>query len=81
MDEIFEFAFVPVRGTKDSDTLPGNPADLIRQGKFHDADIIFGWNQNEGNWFAVYLLEGYGKDHESNISQECFLLLKLHSPS
>jgi len=48
MDEIFEFAFVPVRGKSSSDTLPGHPAELIRQGKFHDADIIFGWNSNEG---------------------------------
>ena len=43
------------------------------KGKHHDADIIFGWNKNEGNWFAVYLLEGYSKDHQSLIQQDTFV--------
>jgi len=73
MDEIFEFAFVPVKGTKKTDFLPGDPPELVRQGKHHDADIIFGWNKNEGNWFAVYLLEGYSKDHQSLIQQDTFV--------
>ena len=32
MDEIFEFAFVPVKGTKKTDFLPGDPPELVRQG-------------------------------------------------
>ena len=44
-----------------------------KKGKHHDADIIFGWNKNEGNWFAVYLLEGYSKDHQSLIQQDTFV--------
>ena len=45
----------------------------LNEGKHHDADIIFGWNKNEGNWFAVYLLEGYSKDHQSLIQQDTFV--------
>ena len=67
MDEIFEFGWVPVKGTSSQDMLPGDPVQLIRNGQFKDVDLIHGWNGNEGNWFAVYLLEGYDKDHESII--------------
>ena len=67
MDEIFEFGWVPVKGTSSADFLPGDPVQLIRNGQFKDVDLIHGWNKNEGNWFAVYLLEGYDKDHESII--------------
>ena len=67
MDEIFEFGWVPVKGKSSQDFLPGDPVQLIRNGQFKDVDLIHGWNSNEGNWFAVYLLEGYDKDHQSII--------------
>lgn len=69
MDEIFEFGWVPVKGKSAQDFLPGDPVQLIRNGQFKDVDIIHGWNLNEGNWFAVYLLEGYDKDHASIIGK------------
>ena len=52
---------------------PGENLRDPNKGKHHDADIIFGWNKNEGNWFAVYLLEGYSKDHQSLIQQDTFV--------
>ena len=42
MEGIFEFAFVPVIGSNDKATLPGNPRDLVRKGAFKECDIIFG---------------------------------------
>ena len=51
----------------------GTDWEQPNKGKHHDADIIFGWNKNEGNWFAVYLLEGYSKDHQSLIQQDTFV--------
>ena len=60
-------------GKSASNTLPGDPRDLIRNGKFKDADIIFGWNKNEGSWFNVYMLEGFSKDGNSHIGQDSFV--------
>ena len=60
-------------GKSASNTLPGDPRDLIRGGKFKEADIIFGWNKNEGTWFNVYILEGFSKDGKSLIGQDSFV--------
>lgn len=73
LEGIFEFAFVPVIGSNDKATLPGNPRDLVRRGAFKECDIIFGWNANEGSWFAVYMLEGFDKEHNSLISEDSYV--------
>ena len=70
-DEIFEFSFVPIIG-KTGDTLPGDPKELFRQGKFKKTDIIFGWNKNEGSWFNTYVLEGFDVNTDSLISPDSY---------
>ncbi|CBY30570.1 unnamed protein product [Oikopleura dioica] len=70
-DEIFEFSFVPVIG-KTGDTLPGDPKELFREGKFKKTDIIFGWNKNEGSWFNTYVLEGFDVNTDSLVSPDSY---------
>lgn len=67
---IFRFSFVPV---VDGDVLPDSPQAMISSGSFKDAQIMLGFNQDEGTYFLLYGAPGFSKENESLISREDFL--------
>ncbi|XP_009473386.1 PREDICTED: acetylcholinesterase-like, partial [Nipponia nippon] len=67
---IFRFAFVPV---VDGDFLVDTPEALLGAGGRPEAEVLLGAVQDEGTYFLVYGVPGFGKDNESLISREEFL--------
>ncbi|NXH16847.1 ACES Acetylcholinesterase, partial [Bucco capensis] len=68
---VFRFAFVPV---VDGEFLPDTPEALLAAGRGHpSAEVLLGAVQDEGTYFLVYGVPGFGKDNESLISREEFL--------
>uniref|UniRef100_A0A8C3PRJ4 Carboxylic ester hydrolase n=1 Tax=Calidris pygmaea TaxID=425635 RepID=A0A8C3PRJ4_9CHAR len=78
---IFRFAFVPV---VDGDFLADTPEALLGGGgggggggedlpTAPQVDLLLGAVQDEGTYFLVYGVPGFGKDNESLISREEFL--------
>ena len=65
---VFRFAFVPV---VDGDFV-ADAADAILGGR-PEAEVLLGAVQDEGTYFLVYGVPGFGKDNESLISREEFL--------
>ncbi|PKK16862.1 acetylcholinesterase, partial [Columba livia] len=62
---VFRFAFVPV---VDGDFLEDTPEALLAAGGHPDAEVLLGAVQDEGTYFLVYGVPGFGKDNESLIS-------------
>ncbi|XP_053908695.1 acetylcholinesterase [Cuculus canorus] len=67
---VFRFAFVPV---VDGDFLVDTPEALLAVGGGAEAEVLLGAVQDEGTYFLVYGVPGFGKDNESLISREEFL--------
>lgn len=67
---LFRFSFVPV---VDGDVLPDSPQAMISSGSFKDAQLLLGFNQDEGTYFLLYGAPGFSKDNDSLISREDFL--------
>uniref|UniRef100_A0A8B9CPF6 Carboxylic ester hydrolase n=1 Tax=Anser brachyrhynchus TaxID=132585 RepID=A0A8B9CPF6_9AVES len=72
---IFRFAFVPV---VDGDFLEDTPEALLAAGgegrpAAAEAEVLLGAVRDEGSYFLVYGVPGFGKDNESLISREEFL--------
>ncbi|XP_069739001.1 acetylcholinesterase [Phaenicophaeus curvirostris] len=67
---VFRFAFVPV---VDGDFLVDTPEALLAAGGGAEAEVLLGAVQDEGTYFLVYGVPGFGKDNESLISREEFL--------
>ncbi|NXS63522.1 ACES Acetylcholinesterase, partial [Brachypteracias leptosomus] len=67
---VFRFAFVPV---VDGDFLEDAPEVLLGAGGRPEAEVLLGAVQDEGTYFLVYGVPGFGKDNESLISREEFL--------
>ncbi|NXD88810.1 ACES Acetylcholinesterase, partial [Halcyon senegalensis] len=67
---VFRFAFVPV---VDGDFLADTPEALLGVGGRPEAEVLLGAVQDEGTYFLVYGVPGFGKDNESLISREEFL--------
>ncbi|XP_074427931.1 acetylcholinesterase [Larus michahellis] len=67
---VFRFAFVPV---VDGEFLADAPEALLAAGGRPDAEVLLGAVQDEGTYFLVYGVPGFGKDNESLISREEFL--------
>ncbi|NXT00798.1 ACES Acetylcholinesterase, partial [Jacana jacana] len=74
---IFRFAFVPV---VDGDFLADTPEALLGGGEALEeppgapqVEVLLGAVQDEGTYFLVYGVPGFGKDNESLISREEFL--------
>lgn len=57
----------------DGDVLPDSPQAMISSGSFKDAQIMLGFNQDEGTYFLLYGAPGFSKENESLISREDFL--------
>ncbi|NXL69022.1 ACES Acetylcholinesterase, partial [Chordeiles acutipennis] len=67
---IFRFAFVPVI---DGHFLAETPEVLLETMKKPEAEVLLGVVHDEGTYFLVYGVPGFGKDNESLISREEFL--------
>ncbi|XP_057282932.1 acetylcholinesterase, partial [Pezoporus wallicus] len=68
---VFRFAFVPV---VDGEVLRESPEELLGgDGGLHGIDVLLGAVQDEGTYFLVYGVPGFGKDNESLISRDEFL--------
>ncbi|NWT18517.1 ACES Acetylcholinesterase, partial [Vireo altiloquus] len=67
---IFRFAFVPV---VDGEFLADTPEALLGGPGSAEAEVLLGAVQDEGTYFLVYGVPGFGKDNESLISREEFL--------
>ncbi|XP_049648561.1 acetylcholinesterase [Accipiter gentilis] len=67
---VFRFAFVPV---VDGDFLVDTPEALLGASGRPEAEVLLGAVQDEGTYFLVYGVPGFGKDNESLISREEFL--------
>lgn len=67
---LFRFSFVPV---VDGDVLPDSPQAMISSGSFKDAQLLLGFNQDEGTYFLLYGAPGFSKENDSLISREDFL--------
>lgn len=57
----------------DGDVLPDSPQAMINSGSFKDAQLLLGFNQDEGSYFLLYGAPGFSKDNDSLISREDFL--------
>lgn len=64
--DIFDFPFVPVRGT---DSIPEDPKLTTIKGENAPVETLLGWNSNEGSYFNLYTIKGFNKDTESIISR------------
>ncbi|KAM9514263.1 LOW QUALITY PROTEIN: acetylcholinesterase-like [Guaruba guarouba] len=67
---VFRFAFVPV---VDGDVVADSPEALLAEGGAPGAEVLLGAVRDEGTYFLVYGVPGFGKDNESLISREEFL--------
>ncbi|XP_063038734.1 LOW QUALITY PROTEIN: acetylcholinesterase-like [Melospiza melodia melodia] len=67
---VFRFAFVPV---VDGEFLADTPEALLAAPGRAEAEVLLGAVQDEGTYFLVYGVPGFGKDNESLISREEFL--------
>ncbi|NXV56774.1 ACES Acetylcholinesterase, partial [Molothrus ater] len=67
---VFRFAFVPV---VDGEFLADTPEALLGAPGRAEAEVLLGAVQDEGTYFLVYGVPGFGKDNESLISREEFL--------
>ncbi|OWK49444.1 Acetylcholinesterase [Lonchura striata] len=67
---VFRFAFVPV---VDGEFLADTPEALLGAPGGAEAEVLLGAVQDEGTYFLVYGVPGFGKDNESLISREEFL--------
>ncbi|XP_033929409.1 acetylcholinesterase [Melopsittacus undulatus] len=69
-DSVFRFPFVPV---VDGEFLRDSPEVLLGAGMATAIDILLGAVRDEGTYFLVYGVPGFGKDNESLISRDEFL--------
>ncbi|XP_061205220.1 acetylcholinesterase, partial [Neopsephotus bourkii] len=67
---VFRFAFVPV---VDGEVIRDSPDALLKEDAGRQCDILLGAVQDEGTYFLVYGVPGFGKDNESLISRDEFL--------
>ncbi|KAM8973151.1 acetylcholinesterase [Pelodytes ibericus] len=67
---VFRYAFVPV---PDGDFFPETPETLMNMGKMKTCPMLVGVNKNEGSFFLVYGLPGFGVNNESLITREDFV--------
>ncbi|XP_066999998.1 acetylcholinesterase [Anabrus simplex] len=64
----------PSAPTIDGVFLPKHPIQLLKDGDFHDTEILIGSNQDEGTYFILYdFIDYFEKDGPSFLPREKFL--------
>ncbi|KAI4896971.1 hypothetical protein NFI96_024762 [Prochilodus magdalenae] len=64
---------IPFSPTVDGDFLLDMPDVLVKSGRFLKTELMLGLNQDEGFYFLMYGVSGFGIHHQSLISREQFL--------
>ncbi|CAB3238784.1 unnamed protein product, partial [Arctia plantaginis] len=64
----------PSAPTVDGVFLPKDPETMMREGNFHNTEVLLGSNQDEGTYFLLYdFLDYFEKDGPSFLQREKFL--------